>query len=165
MCERLINLLELNWFFFSFVLFINWSTFTADESVYCMRTQKALQLFFKPEEDFWMIMVMFVSGRDILAFAFNWLSAFIFRLWTHHPSGKYVMVPSTRNIVAKMPMKLFIVKFLSNLISCIGCSMEHSMTIWSVMTAIRKFNTLSPIWPSFIQRYLMRSLIYMSIEI
>lgn len=35
------------------------STFTADESVYCMRTQKTLQLFFKPEDDFWMIMVIF----------------------------------------------------------------------------------------------------------
>lgn len=37
--------------------FLQFSTFTADESVYCMRTQKTLQLFFKPEPDFWMIMV------------------------------------------------------------------------------------------------------------
>ncbi|XP_055310576.1 vacuolar fusion protein CCZ1 homolog [Sitodiplosis mosellana] len=34
------------------------NTFTADESVYCMRTQKTLQLFYKPEHDFWMMMIL-----------------------------------------------------------------------------------------------------------
>lgn len=45
-----------------------YSTFTSDESVYCMRTQKTLQLFFNPENDFWMIMVKFAFSAWINCF-------------------------------------------------------------------------------------------------
>lgn len=39
------------------ILPLFYSTFTLDENVYCMRTQKTLQVFYKPQTDFWMIMV------------------------------------------------------------------------------------------------------------
>lgn len=57
-CETCFNLtgsIPLLWLF---------STFTLEENVYCMRTQKTLQVFYKPQTDFWMIMVSWTIFID-----------------------------------------------------------------------------------------------------
>lgn len=133
------------------------STFTADESIYCMRTQKTLQLLFKPEDDFWMIMVnwfvfFWIYARNIF-WSVNNMDSF-FRLSMHLQNGRHEIVPSTRNIDVKMLMKSYTVKFLSNPIICFIYSMEHSLIISLVRVKRSKSIILLRNWPSFFQRYL-----------
>lgn len=58
-CVRVFVGLDLTRFSFSSIF----STFTSDNSVYCLRTQKTLQLYYEPEIDFWMVMVRFLRHR------------------------------------------------------------------------------------------------------